>query len=143
MTEYNCFTGLPFPTVPDQYLSLVETLLGRKLEPKDNAPLPYLTFDDPNPPDRLPGDLTKDVEEEIRAKVYLALGSMPVNWESLGETERVPWLEASIEKRTGGTPEAEGEGKLPNIEQQQNPAEPVAILTSWREIIDTKVAPFV
>jgi hypothetical protein len=113
MTEFDYHIGEPLPSVSARYLSLVKTLLGRELESEDHAPLPEITVRNVDDPiERLPGDLSKDAEQAIRAKLFRALDKLPPNWEALGETERVPWLEAAIEKRAGGTPEGETKGKV-------------------------------
>ena len=117
MTEFNCFTGQPLPTTSKRYLSLVEDLLERKLKPKDDAPLPKITVHNVDEPiERWPGDLTRNVEEEIRAKVFSVLGSLPSEWESLDETKRVPWLQAAVEKTADGTGEAENGKPLSKTE---------------------------
>jgi hypothetical protein len=119
--KYNAFSCNPIYVPSPRYLALVETLLERKLESEDNAPLPTITVHTVDEPiERLPGDLIRAVEEEIRAKVFLALGSLPGDWESLGEDERVYWIEAAIEKHAGSTSNADRRTSPPAL-----PSEPL------------------
>lgn len=125
MGKYNAFSDQPIYVPSPRYLTLVETLLNRKLEPEDNAPLPVITLhnvDEPIKP--LPGDFTRTVEEEIRAKVHLALGSLPSDWEILGEDERVPWLaEAHHGLPSGLQPSGQEHPQYKHHADRQQPGE--------------------